>query len=350
MKSLKYTSKVKTFENQMNLKEKQRNEDEFMTGIICGTGSYIPACTLDNHDIARMVETSDEWIQERTGIKRRHIIENETTTSMAAEAGKRAIEDAGMDVDAIDMILVATISSNMIFPCTACEVQRILGARNAVCFDLNAACSGFIFAYNTAMAYIASGIYKNILVIGSESLSNLTDWTDRGTCILFGDGAGAVVIKASEGRNYKMIAGSEGQKGEALTCMSRHGKNWKEVPESETCMKMDGRAVFQFAVRKVPQAIEQVLEANELKTEEIDYFILHQANKRIVEAVAKRLKEPIEKFPMNLQEYGNTCAATIPVLLDELKKDGTLKPGQKLVIAGFGAGLSWGASVLEWEG
>ena len=320
-----------------------------MKGIICGTGSYLPSCILDNYDIAKMVETSDEWIQERTGIKRRRIVDKETTVSMAAEAGKRALNDAGMEATDIDMILVSTVSSNIILPCAACEVQRILGADRAVCFDLNAACSGFLFAYNTAMAYIASGIYKNILVIGSESLSNLTDWTDRGTCILFGDGAGAVVLRAEEGEGYQNIARSDGERGKALTCMSRCVKNWEEISKKETYLQMDGRAVFQFAVKQVPQAIEQVLAANDLNIEAINYFILHQANKRIVESAAKRLKAPIEKFPMNLQEYGNTSSATIPILLDEMRKDGRLRPGQKIVMAGFGAGLSWGAVVLDWK-
>lgn len=321
-----------------------------MTGVICGTGSCIPVHSLDNNDIAQFVDTSDEWIRERTGVVRRHIITEETTVSMAAQAGKEALEDANITADEIDMILVSTISSDVVLPCTACEVQKILGAENAVCFDLSAACSGFVFAYHTAQAYIASGMCRTVLIIGSESLSDLTDWQDRGTCILFGDGAGAAVVKAAEGRNYKIAAHSDGMKGEALTCKSRYVKNWKDIPEKDTYIKMDGRAVFQFAVKRVTEVINEVLQKNEVGIEEIDYFVLHQANKRIVETVAKRLELPMERFPVNLQEYGNTSSASIPILLDELKKDGTLKAGQKIVMVGFGAGLSWGASILDWIG
>ena len=224
----------------------------------------------------------------------------------------------------------------VILPCAACEVQKEIGAVNAVCFDLNAACSGFLFAYNTAQAYIASGIYRTGIVIGAECLSNLIDWKDRGTCILFGDGAGAVVVKAKEGTQPSIITHSDGEKGKALTC------------EQNDFIHMDGQEVFKFAVKQVPKCICELLEANGLKKEEIHYFILHQANRRIVEAVAKRLKIEIEKFPMNLQEYGNTSSASIPILLDEMNQKGLLRKGMKIVIAGFGAGLSWGASLIEW--
>ena len=327
-----------------------------MTGIICGTGSYVPPYSMDNNDIAKLVETSDEWIRERTGVVRRHIIEEETTVSMAAEAGRRAIADAGLQPEDIDLILVSTISSNVILPCAACEVQKILGADNATGFDLNAACTGFLLGYNTAVAYLASGVYQTALVIGSESLSNLTNWSDRGTCILFGDGAGAAVIRAGDGRHYLPVTHSKGQKGEALTCKNRHDHNGltkkmdpMHMTDPEYSMQMDGQAVFKFAVRSVPQAVEEVLEKNQVAQEDISCYVLHQANKRIVEAVAKRLNEPIEKFPMNLQEYGNTSSASIPILLDELKREGKLEKGKKIVLAGFGAGLSWGASILDWE-
>lgn len=345
-----------------------------MTGVISGTGSYIPATVLDNHHMAQMVETSDEWIRERTGVVRRHIIREENTVTMAVEAGRRALADAGIQPEQLDMILVATISSNVILPCTACEVQRLLGAEHAVCFDLNAACSGFLFAYNTALCYLNSGLYKNILIIGSESLSTLTNWKDRGTCILFGDGAGAAVMTAREGKNYIAVAHSDGKKGSALTCKSRRPesclmkleknagvqvKNSEPEKAEQNCqfhmpvdtayMQMNGREVFSFAVKKVPEAIHEVLEANALTAEEIDYFILHQANCRIIEAVSRRMGIGIKKFPMNLQEYGNTSSASIPILLDELHRKGTLKPGQKIVLAGFGAGLSWGASIVNWS-
>ena len=327
-----------------------------MTGVIAGTGSYVPSYVMDNNKLSEFVDTSDEWIKERTGVARRHIVADETTSFMSAEAAKKAVEDADLTPDQIDLILVSTISSDVILPCTACEVQRILGAVNATCFDLNAACTGFVLAYNTANAYIQSGVYKNALVIGSESLSNLTNWKDRGTCILFGDGAGAVVLTAEEKASYVPATHSEGAKGEALTLKSRHDSNGitKEIEpnrmmDAEYFMQMDGQAVFKFAVKKVPEAILEVLDKNNIKKEDIDCYLLHQANRRIVEAVAKRMGEPIEKFPMNLQEYGNTSSASIPILLDELSREGKLKSGKHIVLAGFGAGLTWGASIMDWK-
>ena len=260
-----------------------------MTGVIAGTGSYVPSYVMDNNKLSEFVDTSDEWIKERTGVARRHIVADETTSFMAAEAAKKAVEDADLTPDQRDLILVSTISSDVILPCTACEVQRILGAVNATCFDLNAACTGFVLAYNTANAYIQSGVYKNALVIGSESLSNLTNWKDRGTCILFGDGAGAVVLTAEEKASYVPATHSEGAKGEALTLKSRHDSNGitKEIEpnrmmDAEYFMQMDGQAVFKFAVKKVPEAILEVLDKNNIKKEDIDCYLLHQANRRIV--------------------------------------------------------------------
>lgn len=315
-----------------------------MTGRICGTGSCVPVRILDNDELSGMVETSDEWIRERTGVARRHIVTHETTVSMAADAAEYALENAGMVAEQVELIITATISSNVILPCTACQVQREIGAVNAACFDINAACCGFLTAWQTAQAYIAAGTYRRILIIGSESLSKLTDWTDRGTCILFGDGAGAAVLSAEDGEGFQTVLHSDGGKGEALTCS---GKHWQEGPEDKGFMKMDGREVFQFAVTRVPEAIRETLELNKCKVEDIDYFIVHQANRRIIEAVAKRLKTDIEKFPMNLQEYGNTSSASIPILLDELRRKGTLKKGDRILMAGFGAGLSWGAGILD---
>lgn len=309
-----------------------------MIGRVIGTGSYVPENYYDNYDLEKFVDTSDSWIRERTGIVRRHIIsEEDTTVTMAWNAAKRALEEARVEAEEIDLILVATISSNVVLPCTACEVQKRLGAKNAVCFDLNAACTGFLFAYNTAQTYLAAGLATCALVIGAESLSKIVDWTDRGTCILFGDGAGAVVLQAQKGKFPGMVSHSNGELGSALCCGS-----------GSDHIHMDGQAVFKFAVRQVPCCIRELLEKEGVLPEEIAYFILHQANQRIVEAVARRLDLPLEKFPMNLQEYGNTSSASIPILLDELNRAGKLKKGQKLVLAGFGAGLSWGATLMEW--
>lgn len=317
-----------------------------MKGKIIGTGSYVPKKIVDNNDLAKIVDTNDEWIRERTGVIRRHIIEDETTVSMAASAASRALESSNTSAEEIDLIIVSTISPNVFLPCVACEVQKIIGAVNATCFDLNAACTGFVFGYNTALAYLESGMYKKALVIGSEGLSKLTDWTDRGTCILFGDGAGAVVVEACEGNAYMGITHSDGNKSDALTCKSKYFTI--EGDDENGLMKMDGREVFNFAVRKVPEVIKETLDRNNLAIDEIDYFVLHQANKRIVDSVAKRLGQGIEKFPMNMMEYGNTSSASIPILLDEINQKGMLKQGMKIVIAGFGAGLSWGATVIEW--
>lgn len=320
-----------------------------MIGKICGTGSYVPEHFLDNNDLSRMVDTSDEWIRERTGVVRRHIIEDDTTVSMAVKASRIALENGGVAPEELDLILVSTFTSEVMLPCAACEVQRELGAVNATGFDMNAACTGFLFAYNTAQAYIAFGMYRTILVIGAESLSNMVNWEDRGTCILFGDGAGAAVLKAEEGTLYLPVTYSDGGKGDALTCKSRHRREWTDgETDLDSFMKMDGQAVFKFAVKKVPEVIREVLEKANHTADEVDYFILHQANKRIVEAVAKRLRQDIGKFPMNMEEYGNTSSASIPILLDEMNRKGMLKKGQSLVLSGFGAGLSWGAAYLEW--
>lgn len=327
-----------------------------MIGKICGTGSCVPGHILDNDDLSQMVETSDAWIRERTGVVRRHIIEGETTVSMAAEAARQALENGKVRAEEVDLLIVSTFTSEALLPCAACEVQKEVGAVNAACFDLNAACTGFLFAYNTAQAYIAAGMCRTALLIGSESLSNMVNWKDRGTCILFGDGAGAAVLKAEQGDMPSSVMHSDGEFGKALTLVSRHRKGWVEEqsneksagPHPEEFIQMDGREVFRFAVKKVPEAIHELLDTRGMKVDQVDYFILHQANKRIVESVAKRLDVDIEKFPMNLQEYGNTSSASIPLLLDEMNRKGRLRPGQTIVLAGFGAGLSWGATVLKW--
>ena len=321
-----------------------------MIGRICGTGSCIPEMVWDNNKLAQMVETNDEWIKERTGVSRRHIAqENESTAYLASEAAKAALADAKVCPEDVELIIVATISPGEIIPSTSCEVQKCIGAVNATCFDLSAACTGFLFALNTAQAYIAAGVYKTILIIGSECLSNLTNWEDRGTCILFGDGAGAAVVQACEEGRFAQVTHSVGSKGDVLTCSSRNQKKYEDQPKAvETYMQMDGKEVFKFAVSKVPEVIGELFEKTQLGTEDVQYFILHQANERIVRSVAKRLKEDIEKFPMNMAEYGNTSSASIPILLDEMNKKGAFKRGDLLVLSGFGAGLSYGASLIQW--
>ena len=306
------------------------------TGKITGTGSYVPSNFMDNFDLSNIVDTNDAWIQERTGIIRRHISTDDTTISMASKAADQAIKNAGISPNDIDLILVATMSPQAVLPCTACEVQKSIQADQATCFDLNAACSGFLYAYNTAQAYIASEVYKTVLVIGTETLSNLVDWKDRGTCILFGDGAGAVVLSATEEGVYSTVTHSDGQKKDALTC------------DLGSVIKMNGQEIFKFAVKQIPICIQELLEKNHLSVSDITYFVLHQANKRIIEAVAKRLHVDLEHFPMNLQEYGNTSSASIPILLHEMNEKNMLHRGDKVIMAGFGAGLTWGATLLEW--
>ena len=306
------------------------------TGKITGTGSYVPSNFMDNFDLSNIVDTNDAWIQERTGIIRRHISTDDTTISMASKAADQAIKNAGISPNDIDLILVATMSPQAVLPCTACEVQKSIQADQATCFDLNAACSGFLYAYNTAQAYIASEVYKTVLVIGTETLSNLVDWKDRGTCILFGDGAGAVVLSATEESVYSTVTHSDGQKKDALTC------------DLGSVIKMNGQEIFKFAVKQIPICIQELLEKNHLAVSDITYFVLHQANKRIIEAVAKRLHVDLEHFPMNLQEYGNTSSASIPILLHEMNEKNMLHRGDKVIMAGFGAGLTWGATLLEW--
>ena len=318
-----------------------------MAAKICATGSCLPRYQMPNEEWTGYVETSDDWIRERTGIESRHIAKEESCVSLAAGAAKRALESANVTADAIDLLLVSTISSEYVMPCAACEVQAAIGADKAVCFDLNAACSGFILAYNTAVSGIEAGLYQTALVIGSECMSHLISWKDRSTCILFGDGAGAVLLKASERRSYLPVAHSDGRQKAALTMRSRHDGG-RDFLAAEYDLQMDGQAVFKFAVRKVPEVIREVLEKNHLRMEDIRYFLLHQANRRIIEAVARHLGIAVEKFPMNVAHCGNTSSASIPILLDELNHEGKLQKGDRLVLAGFGAGLTWGATVVEW--
>ena len=321
-----------------------------MTGKICGTGSWAPPKVWDNNDLARMVDTSDEWIRERTGVVQRHIAEeNEDTVAMASRAAQRALEDADMKAEEIDLIIVATISPTEIMPCVACGVQEKLGAENATCFDLNGACTGSLLALNTAQAYLSQGIYQTALVIGAEKLSGLTDWTDRGTCILFGDGAGAVVLKAEEDGRYAQVTQSIGKKGGALTLRSRNQIQYETDPKAkETYIQMNGKEVFTFAVSKVPEAVKNLLSREKVPCEDIRYYLLHQANERIIRSAARRIGEDVSKFPMNMDEYGNTSSASLLILLDEVKKSGKLQRGDKLILAGFGGGLTYGASLIEY--
>lgn len=320
-----------------------------MTGRIIGTGSYVPEQVVTNEDLAKIVDTTDEWIVTRTGIHERRIAVHEGTSEMAAKAARRALEDAGMEAEELDIILLATSSPDNCFPNGACEVQAAIGAKNAVAFDISAACSGFEFALSTVQAFLQAGIYKTALIIGVDCLSKLTDWNDRSTCVLFGDGAGAAVLRAEQTGVIHSVMGSDGTKGPVLSCSARTGGNFLNGKRPELgFIYMDGQEVFKFAVKKVPECIQQVLKESGTDIDEVKYFVLHQANYRICESVAKRLKQPLDKVPMNIGSYGNTSGATVPILLDELNRQGKLERGDKIVMAGFGGGLTWGAALVEW--
>lgn len=321
-----------------------------MSVKIIGTGSALPEKIVTNDDLTQLVDTSDEWIKERTGIGSRRISTGETVVSLAAQACKKALENAGREADQVQLLLVATCTPEVGIPCAACQVQSLLGAAGAVAFDLNAACAGFLFALNTAYAYIEAGIYENALIVGSEVLSKIVDWTDRGTCVLFGDGAGAVLVERSEQPGILgFVQHSDGTKGEVLKCDSRQLKNpYISLTFDSPFVKMDGREVFAFAVRQVPSCIQEVLQQTQLDAGDVDLYVLHQANRRIVEGIAKRLSVETDKFPMNLDRVGNMSSAAIPVLLDELNREGRLQEGMTLVLSGFGAGLTYGACVLRW--
>ncbi len=320
-----------------------------MTTRIIGTGSYVPEQIVTNEDLSKIVDTNDEWIRSRTGIGERRIAMKEGTSQMAAHAAEQAISQAGIAPEEIDLILLATSSPDFCFPNGACDVQAAVGAFNAVCYDISAACTGFIYALSTAHAFLSAGIYRTALVIGSDVLSKLIDWTDRGTCVLFGDAAGAAVVRAEEKGILAMDLHSNGSKGGVLTCGARTNGNFLLGKKPELgYMSMDGQEVFKFAVKKVPECIGTVLEKAGMTAEEIDYFVIHQANYRIIESIAKRLKISPDRFPVNMEHYGNTSGASVPLLLDEMNRRGILQRGHKLVLSGFGAGLTWGAILLEW--
>ena len=322
-----------------------------MRAKIIGTGSCLPDKIVTNDALSALVDTSDEWIQSRTGICGRHLVsaEHETTLSMAVKAGQAALTDAGILPQQLDLILVATVSSDFMTPSTACMVQKELGASHAAAFDINAACSGFLFALNTVDAYFQAGIYQTALIIGVETLSKLIDWSDRSTCVLFGDGAGAAIAKASEEGMLASLQGSDGSGGDILVCRNRSNNNpYIHTGTELDYLFMDGQEVFKFAVKKEPECIQALLQQAGMQPADVDYYLLHQANYRIIASIARKLKLPLEKFPSNVSHCGNTSAASIPILLDEVNKKGMLPKDSLILLSGFGAGLTWGAALLKW--
>lgn len=307
------------------------------TGII-GVGHYLPEDILTNKDLEKMVDTTDEWIRTRTGIETRRIAKkDEDTSDMAYQAALQALENADLKAEELDMILVATVTADQSFPSVACQIQDKLGAKKASAMDLGAACSGFIYGVVTAKQFIDSGTYKNILVIGSEKLSKITDWTDRNTCVLFGDGAGAAIV--SEVSDDKGILSFElGADGTGGSALNQENGN----------IQMNGREVFKFAVRQMPESAENVVIKAGLDKADVDYLIPHQANFRIMESARERLGIAKEKMSYSINKYGNTSAASIPIALSEDVQSGKIKAGDHVVLVGFGGGLTWGAMTLRW--
>lgn len=324
-----------------------------MKACIAGTGSYAPARVLTNADLERMVATSDEWIRERTGIRERRIAAvGEACSDLAVQAGKRALTAAGLAATDLDMILVATCTGDYPLPATACLVQHQLGATKAAACDLSAACCGFVYALSVADAYVKNGM-RHVLVVGSEVMSAITDWTDRNTCVLFGDGAGAIVVSASDGERGILSTHlrSDGALCELIMVPgggSRTPPSEKVITEHLQYIKMKGNETFKVAVRTLEEIARATLSTNGLRVEDLDLYVPHQANVRILKAVIERLGLPLEKVLLNLDRYGNTSAASIPIALDEAVREGRIKDGSLVMLGAFGAGLTWASAVIRW--
>lgn len=319
---------------------------------ILGTGSYVPEKILTNDDLSKMVDTSDEWITTRTGIKERRIAApDQATSDLAVEAAAKAIEDAGIDKSEIDLVIVATMTPDHAAASSAAIVQHRLGL-TAAAFDLAAACTGFVYAYAAGYSFIKAGIYRKVLVIGVETMSSVIDWEDRNTCVLFGDGAGAVVMGEVEtGGTLAMHLVADGSGAADLSVPSSGSRmpiTKETIENKQIYLQMNGREIFKFAVRVFPETVENVLAQQNMTADEVNLFIPHQANVRIIESIAKRFKQPMDKFYINLQKYGNTSAATIPLALDEAVKEGRVKKGDRIVATGFGGGLTYGSILFEW--
>ena len=305
---------------------------------IVGLGHYVPEHVVTNDDLSKIVDTNDEWISSRTGIRRRHFVEDETNLDIAIAAARNALEDAGIDKEELGVVILGTVRPQYLTPSMACMIQKELELPMDIpCFDINAACSGFMYGIQIARGMLLQSDRKYGLVIGSETLSKILDMTDRGTCILFGDGAGAAVIELADNKYYSVL-GSKGN-DEVLVCNNED--------DGQRYVRMEGSEVFKFAVSTVPKTIMQLLEQANVSADDIDLFVCHQANKRIIESVAKKCKQSLDKFYMNLDEYGNTSSASIPIALSEMKQKGLLKPGMKMICVGFGGGLTWGGAYIE---
>lgn len=321
---------------------------------ITGSGCAVPDVALDNAQLSQIVETSDEWITSRTGIRKRHLVEAKGRLSeLATRAAQNAIASSGIAPTDLDLIILATSTPDDLFG-SAGQIQLSLGALQAVAFDLTAACSGFVFGLVTASQFIRTGVYRNVLLIGADILSRWVDWSDRSTCVLFGDGAGAVILQANESDRFLGFElRSDGTQNESLQLA--YQAQTKELVNGITIgqgnyqpITMNGKDIYRFAVQKVPEVIEKALYRAQLSADQVDWLLLHQANQRILDAVAQRLNIPAHKVLSNLANYGNTSSASIPIALDEAVRQGKIQPGDVIATAGFGAGLSWGAAIFEW--
>jgi 3-oxoacyl-[acyl-carrier-protein] synthase-3 len=324
--------------------------------IIKGIGSYAPERILTNEELSHMVDTSDEWIRTRTGIRQRHIAKpDQTTSDLGVAAAREALANAGLEATDIDLIIVATITPDMPFPATACFVQAKLGLHNVPAFDISAACSGFLYALDVASNMIRSGAYRHILVIGAEKLSSITNWEDRTTCVLFGDGAGAVVLGRGEEPGTGILGGSLGADGEEYAILhlpaggSAKPASTKTVEAGEHFIHMQGNSVFKIAVRAMEQSAKAVIERHGLTPDKIRWVIPHQANNRIIEAISQRLDIGMDRFWVNLDNYGNTSSASIPLALAEAWKAGKIQKGDHLLFVSFGAGLTWASTLIKWQ-
>jgi 3-oxoacyl-[acyl-carrier-protein] synthase-3 len=320
-----------------------------------GTGSYLPERVMTNAHLEEMVDTTEEWIVSRTGMKERHIAaDGEAASHMAAAAAARALESSGVAAESVDMLLVATSTPDMVFPSTGCLTQARIGASNAFCMDISAACSGFLYAMEVGRQFVATGSVDTVLVVGSEKMSSIVDWTDRGTCVLFGDAAGAVVLRAGNGDGgiLTSVLGSDGNLGDLLKVPA----GGSQMPASEASVrdnlhtiKMSGREVFKYAVNNMSAAADQALKDCGLTIDDVACIVPHQANQRIIQAIGQKVGAHDDQFYVNVDKYGNTSAASVGVALDEVSRSGRLKDGDLVLFVAFGAGFTWGATVMEWD-
>ncbi|MBM7623820.1 beta-ketoacyl-ACP synthase III [Sporohalobacter salinus] len=329
-------------------------DSELRKAGVTGVGSYVPEKVVTNYDLEDIVDTSDEWIRSRTGIEERRIAKEDATTSdLAYKAAESALNDADLSPEELDLILVATVTPDMMFPSTGCLLQDRLGATNAAAFDLEAGCSGFVYSISVATQFVRTGAYDNVLVIGAETLSKIINWEDRNTCVLFGDGAGAAVVQPVEsGGVLSTVLGADGSGGELLKMPaggSKRPASLETVKENLHYIHMEGNSVFKFAVRAMGKGAMKALEKADLEKKDVDFLIPHQANIRIIDGAAKRLNLDNDDVFVNLDKYGNTSAASIPIALAEAAEAGRINSGDNVVIVGFGAGLTWAASVIEWS-